>query len=309
MSQSLLLGDTKRPAEFEEARILFVGAATAILRYGGFTILVDPRFVHHGDHVHLGYDLAESGPGASELANAVEQLPPIDFVLIPELQDGHSGRVDRELDRRLPVLTTCCAASTLRRKGFVSAKGLAMWETIPAARADATVRVTAVPAQRPASFESFLPDAMGSLLEFAGPDEAVRLRAFVSADSVAHGDLREKPRHHPGFDLALFPVCGRRVLGVLAPTEDGGATVRLVAARVVSPVPGDHGTAESPLEAFAAGVRRAGLDAHVEYVEPGAGYVFTPPALRAVRESTSRALAHGSGDALGTPSGDRPVAA
>jgi len=282
MSQSLLLGDAERPAEFEEASILFVGAATVILRYGGFTVLVDPRFVHHGDHVHLGYDLTASG-----LADATGQLPPVDFVVVPELRDGHPGRVDRELDRRLLILTTRCAASTLRRKGFVSA----------------------VPAQRPVSFESFLPDAMGSLLEFAGPDEAVRLRAFVSGDSVVHGDLGEIPRRHPAVDLALFPLCGRRVLGVISPTEDGGEAVRLVAPRIVPPVPGDHATAESPLEGFAAAVRRAGLEAHVDYVEPGARYVFMPPALRALRENTPVALPHGRDDALGRPGGDRPVAA
>ncbi len=308
MSQSLLLDDTKRPAEFEEATVLFVGAATVILRYGGFTILIDPRFVDHGDHVHLGYDLNATGLGASELAKAIEQLP-VDFALVPELQEGQPGRVDRELDRRLPVLTTRCAASTLRRKGFVFAKGLATWETIPVARGAAAVRVTALPAQRPVGVESFLPDAMGSLLEFAGPDEAVRLRAFVSGDGAVHGDLREMPRRHPGVDLVLFPVAGARVVGVLGGTDGRVTVVRLVAARVVPPVPGDHDTAGSPLEVFAAAVRRAGLEAHVEYVEPGAGYVFTPPALRAVRESTPRGVPHGPADAVGVPDGDRPVAA
>src|SRR4051794_14152739 len=37
--------------------ILFVGTATVILRYAGFTILTDPNFLHRGDHVHLGHGM------------------------------------------------------------------------------------------------------------------------------------------------------------------------------------------------------------------------------------------------------------
>ena len=35
----------------------FIGTATVILRYAGFTILTDPNFLHQGDHIHLGYGL------------------------------------------------------------------------------------------------------------------------------------------------------------------------------------------------------------------------------------------------------------
>ena len=307
MSQSLLLDDTRRPAEFAEGIVLFAGAATVILRYGGFTVLVDPCFLHHGDHVHLGYNLAASGLGPSELGDAIERLPALDFAMVPQLQDGHAGRVDRELDRRLPVLATRSAASTLRRKGFVAARSLATWETIEVARAGAAVQVTAVPAQGPVSSESFLPDAVGSILEFAGADKAVRLRAFVSADSIVHGDLREIRRR--GVDLALIPVGGTRVLALLAGSDPGVTTVRLVAPRVPAPARDDRERAESPVEEFAGEARRAGLETRVEYVEPGAGYAFTPPALQAAREDTLRAVPHRAAHAVGTPEGDRPVAA
>jgi L-ascorbate metabolism protein UlaG (beta-lactamase superfamily) len=275
MSQCLSLATTEAAPDFEHVSVLFAGAATVVLQYGGFMVVVDPAFLHHGDHVHLGYDL--TAPGA---ASAVGQLPPADFVLLSRLDDGHAGRaVDVELDRRLPVLTTTSAASVLRRKGFAGARGLAGWETIRVERAQAAVHVTSVPTHPP-TFESFLPDAMGSILEFAGPEEAAPLRAFVSGDSAVRGDLREIPRRHPGVDLALLPVAGTRVLGVLSAGEEGGATVRLVAPRAVANVCGDDEAVDSTLEDFAAAAGRAGLEARVERVEPGGRYVFRPRASR-----------------------------
>jgi hypothetical protein len=47
-------------ADFSAGSIFFVGTATVILRYAGFTILTDPNFLHAGDHVHLGE--APEGP-------------------------------------------------------------------------------------------------------------------------------------------------------------------------------------------------------------------------------------------------------
>ncbi len=43
--------------DFGRGSVFFVGTATVILRYAGFTILTDPNFLHAGDHVHLGYGL------------------------------------------------------------------------------------------------------------------------------------------------------------------------------------------------------------------------------------------------------------
>lgn len=46
--------DGGRP-NFETGEIFFIGTATVLLRYAGFTILTDPNFLHKGDHVHLHY--------------------------------------------------------------------------------------------------------------------------------------------------------------------------------------------------------------------------------------------------------------
>ena len=63
-------------ADFSQGSIFFVGTATVILRYAGFTLLTDPNFLHAGDHVHLGYGLTAERP--TNPAMEIEQLPPPD---------------------------------------------------------------------------------------------------------------------------------------------------------------------------------------------------------------------------------------
>src|SRR4028118_2341823 len=41
------------PPDLRRGSIFFVGTATVIIRYAGFTILTDPNFLHKGGHVHL----------------------------------------------------------------------------------------------------------------------------------------------------------------------------------------------------------------------------------------------------------------
>ena len=69
-----------RQPDFGRRSIFFVGTATVILRYAGFTILTDPNFLHAGDHVHLGY-----GMSAKRLTNPameIEDLPFLDFCVL-----------------------------------------------------------------------------------------------------------------------------------------------------------------------------------------------------------------------------------
>ncbi len=60
--------------------LLFIGNATVLLRYAGFAILTDPNFVHSGEDVPLGYGL--STRRLTDPAIEIEQLPPLDFVLL-----------------------------------------------------------------------------------------------------------------------------------------------------------------------------------------------------------------------------------
>ena len=93
MTPTYFLG-SDGPSGYDEGSIFFVGNATVILRYAGFTILTDPNFLHAGDHVHLGYGLT-----AKRLTNpAIElhELAEIDLVLLSHLHEDHFDRRTRE---------------------------------------------------------------------------------------------------------------------------------------------------------------------------------------------------------------------
>ncbi len=292
MSQPLLIPDGRPPADLDEGSVFFVGTATVILRYGGFTILTDPNFLHRGEQVHLGFALTSER--LTEPALPVDRLPPIDFVLLSHLHEDHFDRlVERELDRTLPILTTPRAAEALRSRGFAEARGLGTWEALVVRRGDVEVRVTAMPAQHgPGPVDLLLPDLMGAMLEFGRLCAAARLRVYVSGDTVVHGQLREIPRRYPSIDLALLHLGGTRVLGVLV-TMDAAqavAAVRLVGPHVAVPIHyDDYDVFRSPLEEFAAAARREGLAGHVRCLRRGEAYVFRPSELRTMASPSQEA--------------------
>lgn len=90
----------------ENGSIFFVGTATVIIRYAGFTILTDPNFLHSGDHVHLGYGIRSERK--TDPAIEIEELPSdIDFVLLSHYHGDHLDRiVEEKLDQSLPIVTT-----------------------------------------------------------------------------------------------------------------------------------------------------------------------------------------------------------
>jgi hypothetical protein len=59
-SHSLLLPRRNENPDLGSGYIFFVGNATLLIRYAGFTILTDPNFLHAGDHAHLGYGLTST---------------------------------------------------------------------------------------------------------------------------------------------------------------------------------------------------------------------------------------------------------
>ena len=59
-----------------QGSIFFVGNATVVLSYVGFTILTGPNFLHRGDHVHLGRGMTAAR--RTDPALELEALPPID---------------------------------------------------------------------------------------------------------------------------------------------------------------------------------------------------------------------------------------
>src|SRR5215212_8389463 len=103
--QSLTLPRRNENPDFQRGSIFFVGTATVVIRYAGFTILTDPNFLHAGDHVHLGYGL--TSVRRTDPAVEIEDLPPLDFVLLSHLHGDHFDRVaERKLNKATPIVST-----------------------------------------------------------------------------------------------------------------------------------------------------------------------------------------------------------
>lgn len=257
--------------------IFFVGTATVILRYGGFTILTDPNFLHKGDHVHLGYGLHSER--LTEPAITLEQLPPVDFVLLSHMHGDHFDHVvsDR-LDKTLPILTTKHAAASLKGLGFERPIAFDTWDSIEVVRGTAHMRVTAMPGKHaPGLLRLMIPPTMGSMLELAG------LRIYITGDTLIHEHLKEIPRRYPDIDIALLHLGGTRIAGVLLTMDakQGVEAIRITNPRTAIPIHyNDYGVFKSPLDDFKTAVREAGLENRVHYLAHGETFEIEVPASR-----------------------------
>ncbi len=270
--------------DFERGSIFFVGTATVILRYAGFTILTDPNFLHAGDHVHLGYGLT-----AERLTNPaieLEELPPIDFCVLSHYHGDHFDRiVEERLQKDLPIITTEHAAGNLREKNFTAPVALDTWDSAVAEKNGATVRVTSMPGKHgPTAVDLFLPPVMGSMLEFRNAaGERTTLRLYITGDTLVHDDLHEIPKRYPDIDLALFHLGGTRIMGILLTmdAEQGVEAIRIINPREVIPIHyNDYEVFQSPLEDFKRAVEAAGFTDRVRYLNHGETYNFEVPASR-----------------------------
>ena len=298
------------PADGEDAdpasgSVFFVGTATVVLRYAGFTVLTDPNFLHAGDHVHLGYGI--TAERLTDPAMDIDEIPAdVDFVLLSHYHGDHFDHlVERELDRDLPIVTTHHAAEKLAGKEFRETHPLETWETLAVRKGDAALDITAMPGRHgPPVVAKALPEVMGSMLEFypggAGDGRTERngtngtsdadgsadgpsLRLYVSGDTLLYDELEEIPERYPEIDLALLHLGGTRILGVLLTmdAEQGVEAVRLFDADTSIPIHyDDYDVFRSPLSEFEEAVSAAGLDGQVEYLDRGERYTFDTGAGR-----------------------------
>jgi L-ascorbate metabolism protein UlaG (beta-lactamase superfamily) len=248
--------------------LTWIGTATTLLRYGGFTVLTDPNFLHRGQLAYLGKGLVSRR--LTDPAVRLEDLPPLDAVVLSHLHGDHFDRVARRgLPRDVPVLTTPAAARTLRGWGFSRAVGLSTWSAHELrSPAGDVLRVTAAPGRHARGpLQALLPPVMGSVLEYRPAGDDVPLSVYVTGDTLVVDDLREVPRRHPSLDLGLWHLGGTRIPGVLGlgalVTMDGrqGADLlELVRPTTVVPIHhGDYGVFTSPLSDFLDEVGRRGL--------------------------------------------------
>src|SRR3954464_2478253 len=122
----------------------FVGTATVILRFAGYTILTDPNFLHQGEHAYLGMGLRSrrrTQPSRDET-----NLPPIDMVVLSHHHGDHFDRRAAEgLDKALPIVTEPHAAQKLRRQGFRAPIALSTWGSCTFAKGDVRLTITSLP--------------------------------------------------------------------------------------------------------------------------------------------------------------------
>ncbi|ELZ19651.1 hypothetical protein C477_08273 [Haloterrigena salina JCM 13891] len=281
--------ETDDDADLEHGSIFFVGTATVIVEYAGFTILTDPNFLHSGDHVHLGYGIKSRR--RTDPALEIEDLPPIDFVLLSHYHGDHFDRVaEAKLDSDLPIVTTPHAAVELAEKGFLETYPLETWDEFRIRRGEAELTITAMPGRHgPPVVSKGLPPVMGSMLEFrpadaaASPDDPPLMRLYVSGDTLVYDALEEIPECYPDIDLALLHLGGTRILGVLLTMDaaQGVEAVDLIDADTAIPIHyNDYEVFRSPLSNFKQAVRKAGLEDRVEYLEHGETYSFQSPSNR-----------------------------
>ena len=267
--------------DFETGEIFFIGTATVLLRYAGFTILTDPNFLHQGDHVHLHYGIRSARK--TNPAIEMEELPQLDLVVLSHMHEDHFDRlVEQKLDKNLPIITTPHAADKLKNKGFKATRSLNTWETLTVTKGDSLLCVSSMPGRHgPGVLDALLPPVMGSMLEFGNVAGETRFRLYITGDTLIYDQLKEIPQRYPDIDLALLHLGGTKIFGVVLTMDakQGVQAIQIIAPRTAIPIHyNDYTVFKSPLEDFMKAVAEAGLENKVRYLSHGETYKFSVPA-------------------------------
>jgi L-ascorbate metabolism protein UlaG (beta-lactamase superfamily) len=249
----------------------FVGTATVILRFAGYTILTDPNFLHQGEHAYLGMGLRSrrrTQPSRDET-----NLPPIDMVVLSHHHGDHfDRRAASGLSKDLPIVTEPHAARKLSEQGFKRTVSLRTWERQEFEKGGVRLTITALPGKHaPRALAPVIPPVMGSMLDF---DERSRqpLRVYITGDTLMHDRLEEIPRRFPAIDLCLLHLGGTRILGVLLTMDaaQGVELLQLVGPDVAIPIHfDDYPVFRSNIADFQRAAAAASLRTQIRYVQRG----------------------------------------
>lgn len=265
------------PANFNSGSVFFIGNATVLIRFAGFTVLTDPTFIHMHEKVDLGYGLKTTR--LTDPAMDISELPPIDFVILSHFHGDHFDQVAiRELDKSLPIITTPHAAEELKAHGFNRAEKLEKWESIIYKKGDIRLTITATPGRHgPLPVSIFLPQVMGSILDFQTKNGDHLFRMYITGDTMVFDDLKEIPKRHSNIDLALLHLGGTTVMGLVVTmdSKEGIKMLKIIDPRKAIPIHyNDYDVFKSTLSDFQNEVRQAGLENRVHYLSHGESYAF-----------------------------------
>lgn len=275
--------EAQSASDITDGSIFFIGTATVILRYAGFTILTDPNFLHAGDHVHLGYGLTSER--LTEPAIDIDELPPIDLCVLSHYHGDHFDQVvEEKLQKDLPIVTTNSAVGELEARNFTGGIGLDTWESAQFTKGAARLTITSMPGQHgPGIVDFALPDVMGSILDFEAATGERALRLYISGDTLVIDELKEIPQRFPEIDIGLFHLGGTRVLGIMVTMDDeqGVEAIKIIQPEKAIPIHyNDYDVFKSPLEDFKRAAEEAGLSEKIIYLAHGETYNFQIPAIK-----------------------------
>lgn len=281
--KELVLPTPRSKPNMRLGSVFFIGTATTIIRYAGFTILTDPNFLHRHERVRLGYGLRSKR--LTDPAMDIDELPPLDLVVLSHYHEDHFDRVAEEkLDKTLPIVTTQHASKALAKHGFGQTLPISTWQSQTFTKGAVRLRVSAMPGEHgPGIVSKLLPPVMGSILDWETLDGKVLLRLYITGDTLIHKKLKQIPKRYPDIDLALLHLGGTRALGILVTMDDkqGVEMIRIVNPTVAIPIHyNDYTVFKSPLADFQRSVREAGLEDRVRYISHGETYTFEVPQSR-----------------------------
>jgi len=212
--------------------ITYIGGPTAIIEYGGLTIVTDPTFDPPGSYVE-----PKSTTLVKTVGPAIERgdLPSVDLILLSH--HAHRDNLDYEglelIATGIPTLSTMQAASDLFG-GSVS--GLDPWEDFTLG----AVTVTAVPALHgPPGSEPLTGTVTGFVLEADGEP-----RVYVSGDNASLPLVRQIAEHFGAIDIAVLFAGAARVPGIdgalTLTSADAAAAARIIGANTVVGLHTEH---------------------------------------------------------------------
>ncbi|MCX7230371.1 MAG: MBL fold metallo-hydrolase [Burkholderiales bacterium] len=212
-----------------EGSVTWLGEATVLIRSHGLTVLTDPTFLRRGEPAHIVPGLPT--PRRVDPALDIDELPPIDLVIVSRLREDHFDRLARRLlPRDVPIVAPLEARTELVAMGFASVHALPAWGSLRIDRGDTRVQLTATPTRSgPPGLASLLPASMGTLMAFGTADEPPAYRIWISGDTGIDDALLAALVPRLGdLDLALLHVGGTSVLG-LGGSMDAAQSLRAVA--------------------------------------------------------------------------------